>query len=351
MLRLMRRTRVWYARGTVDGQDVYTSLKTADRKVAEGRLRDLEREVLAGRSLRPIEWLDFQREFLTWISPQVKPSTRKKYGFVVDRFGAFLRAAHVVALRQVTPVAISNYMRERQADTHPTRKMPVGAEGIKSDLRILRRAFSYAVQCGYLPDNPVKVPRLNTVGGKTMPFTQDEVSAMLADPLVRQRADLRCIVVMFLCTGLRISDVVGFPKQAIQGDRIFHRTQKRGKPVMLPVHPQLASAIREHIGAMNPEQLASPLLFPTKKGHPNRSMDAMLRRIWHRCGVEHGHAHRFRDTFAVRILEAGGSLYDVAKLLGTTVQVAERHYAPYVKELQERGQRLLTQAPLLPAGM
>lgn len=35
-------------------------------------------------------------------------------------------------------------------------------------------------------------------------------------------------------------------------------------------------------------------------------------------------------------------LYDVAKLLGITVAVAERHYSPYVQELQERGKRLVS---------
>jgi len=50
-------------------------------------------------------------------------------------------------------------------------------------------------------------------------------------------------------------------------------------------------------------------------------------------------AHRFRDTFAVRLLQGGSTLYDVAKLLGTSNSVAEKHYTPWVKELQERAGR------------
>jgi hypothetical protein len=44
----------------------------------------------------------------------------------------------------------------------------------------------------------------------------------------------------------------------------------------------------------------------------------------------------------VRLLAAGASLYDVAKLLGITVAIAERHYAPYVEELRERGKKLVS---------
>jgi integrase/recombinase XerD len=48
-----------------------------------------------------------------------------------------------------------------------------------------------------------------------------------------------------------------------------------------------------------------------------------------------GHAHRFRTTFAVRLLEKGVSLESVAALLGNCVKVCEKHYAPWVKSRQD----------------
>ncbi len=69
----------------------------------------------------------------------------------------------------------------------------------------------------------------------------------------------------------------------------------------------------------------------------------MLCRVFERCGIVKGHPHRFRDTFAVRLLQNGASLYDVAKMLGITQQTAETNYAPYVRELQERATRLISQ--------
>jgi len=60
-----------------------------------------------------------------------------------------------------------------------------------------------------------------------------------------------------------------------------------------------------------------------------------------RAGVLDAHPHRFRDTFAVDLLTRGASPYDVAKLLGDTVETIEKHYAPFVRELRERARRIM----------
>jgi integrase len=53
--------------------------------------------------------------------------------------------------------------------------------------------------------------------------------------------------------------------------------------------------------------------------------------------VEGGHAHRFRDTFAVELLLAGIPLERVSVLLGhQSVRITERHYSPWVRARQEQ---------------
>lgn len=55
------------------------------------------------------------------------------------------------------------------------------------------------------------------------------------------------------------------------------------------------------------------------------------------AGIQGGHAHRFRDTFAVEFLLQGVDLRDVSILLGhSSTKVTEKHYAPWVKARQER---------------
>ena len=51
------------------------------------------------------------------------------------------------------------------------------------------------------------------------------------------------------------------------------------------------------------------------------------------------HPHRFRDT--LDMLTRGASPYDVAKMLGDTIETVKRHYTPFVKELRDRVRSLL----------
>ena len=43
----------------------------------------------------------------------------------------------------------------------------------------------------------------------------------------------------------------------------------------------------------------------------------------------------------VDMLARGASPYDVAKLLGDTVDTIEKHYAPFVRELRERARSIM----------
>ena len=60
-----------------------------------------------------------------------------------------------------------------------------------------------------------------------------------------------------------------------------------------------------------------------------------------RASVPNVHPHRFRDTFAVDWLLRGASPYDVAKMLGNTIETVEKHYTPFVRELRGRVRRIL----------
>jgi hypothetical protein len=62
-----------------------------------------------------------------------------------------------------------------------------------------------------------------------------------------------------------------------------------------------------------------------------------LQRLFALAKVPKGHAHRFRDTFAVELLLAGVPLERVSVLLGhQSIRVTERHYAPWTRSRQEQ---------------
>ena len=62
-----------------------------------------------------------------------------------------------------------------------------------------------------------------------------------------------------------------------------------------------------------------------------------LNRLFELAGVNNGHAHRFRDTFATELLLAGVLLERVRILLGhSSTKVTDKHYSPWVRARQEQ---------------
>jgi integrase/recombinase XerD len=58
--------------------------------------------------------------------------------------------------------------------------------------------------------------------------------------------------------------------------------------------------------------------------------------VFKKAKIKNGHSHRFRDTFAVSMLQAGVSLEDVSTLLGhQSLRITQKHYSPWVKTRQD----------------
>jgi integrase len=54
------------------------------------------------------------------------------------------------------------------------------------------------------------------------------------------------------------------------------------------------------------------------------------------AGIQNAHTRRFRDTFAVSLLEADVSIENVSRLLvHQSVRITEKHYSPWVKTRQD----------------
>jgi len=63
----------------------------------------------------------------------------------------------------------------------------------------------------------------------------------------------------------------------------------------------------------------------------------LLKKIFESAGIENGHAHRMRDTFAVELLLQGVPIEQVSMLLGhPSIKATEKNYAPWVRARQEQ---------------
>jgi site-specific recombinase XerD len=65
-------------------------------------------------------------------------------------------------------------------------------------------------------------------------------------------------------------------------------------------------------------------------------MERCLRAVFRLSGVREAHAHRFRHSLATSILANGGTLTDVADVLGISETIAGKHYAKWNQARQDR---------------
>jgi integrase len=205
-------------------------------------------------------------------------------------------------------------------------------------LERLRAFFRFCQDSSWLPDNPAKKlknPRVTQP--PTMPFTKDQVAAILAAcqdyPDRRNAARLRALVLLLRFSGLRIRDAVTLGRERIREGKLFLYTAKTGTPVWCPIPPSVTEAL-------DAIQDTKRHFFWTGESKPKSCVgdwQRSLRRLFKHAAVPDGHAHRFRDTFAVELLLAGVPLERVSVLLGhQSVKVTEKHYTPWVRARQEQ---------------
>lgn len=182
----------------------------------------------------------------------------------------------------------------------------------------------------------------------TLPYSQDEMAQIL-DACDRypvfnnqgydNRARLRAFILILRWSGLRIRDVVTLRRSAIEHGKLRLYTQKTGQHVHVPLPAVCLEAV---------ERIASdqPYIFWTGNGLPKSAVadwQRSLRTLFALTTIERGHAHRFRDTFAVELLLSGAELADVSILLGhSSIRITERHYSPWVVARQRRLEEVVT---------
>ena len=297
------------------------------------------------KTTEPPTWAQLQDSFNLFLEQRekinrIRQSTIDRYLHTVREFELFLAENKTTLLRDVTKPLIEVFKVWR-SDRINKRKHSRGATGLVLDVAILHRVFSFAVEREMILKNPVQMegrPGDNPTGGAE-PYTADELSQMR-----RQAGDDLLTFLLLRWTGLRGSDIVTLTWGEVRFDRkeIERITQKRRKKVILPIHSELLFALEIERDHRNPGPNDTVLLNPaTGQAMTRPRLYQRVKALGHRAGVRRAHPHRFWDTLAVDMLTRGAGPYDVAKMLGDTIDTVEKHYTPFVKELRARVRNFL----------
>lgn len=271
---------------------------------------------------------------------KLQESTAERYRVTISEFSLYLAEQRISFLQDITKPLVEAFKvwRKARIESH---KFSRGATGLVLDTAILHRVFAFALENEMILKNPVRMegrPGENPTGGAE-PFNGDELAKL------RENAGDDLLAFLLLrWTGLRGSDAVTITWNEVHFDRreIERKTQKRRKLVIIPIQTELLFALEAERDRRNPQASDRILLNPeTDKPMIRPRLYERMKRLGKRAGVANVHPHRFRDTLAVDMLSRGASPYDVAKLLGDTIETIERHYTPFVRELRERVRNIM----------
>jgi integrase/recombinase XerD len=207
----------------------------------------------------------------------------------------------------------------------------------RKKLEALRTFFKFVHESGWLPTNPAKLIKPpKTDDPPTLPYSQEEFERVLGAcdkyPDKRNAVRLRALTLLLRYSGLRITDAVTLTKHQLEHDVLKLRTAKTGTDVRVPLPPVAIEALR----AIKTDNYYFWSGRGTKKSCVGDFQRA-FKKLYELAGVENGHAHRWRDTFAVELLIKGRTLEQVAALLGhQSIKVTEKHYSPWVKARQDQ---------------
>ena len=215
-------------------------------------------------------------------------------------------------------------------------------------LERLKTFVKFCIESGWMQSNPARPLKPPTIKPKpTLPFTDEEMEKILwacevyPDRPRGRRKQVKAFVLLLRFSGLRIRDGVCVRKNEIAGGKLCVDTAKTGRRVFVP----LPDVVLDALASIERPDL--DYFFWSGNGNPKSAVadwQRTLKRLFGIAGIK-GHAHRFRDTFSVSLLQNGVSLENVAVLLGhSSIRVTEKHYAPWVKERQEKLEREVKKA-------
>lgn len=266
-------------------------------------------------------------------------TTQAKIKLVLDRLKIFLERRSIFNIDDVKLPDLTAF-RATWAGAATTQRR---------DQEILKSFFWYCFHSDYIGKNPaVHLDPISVSRPKTEPFTHEQQIAIfnaLADfpdeygrrgsPIALQT---KAFVLVLRYTGMAIGDVAKLAKADVEGCRIRTYRKKTGEDVFAKVPQFVVDALNEA-----PHD-SDTYFFWSGEGHLHTRTSKWgnrLRKLFKLAGLEGCTPYMFRHTLARDFLENGGSMPELAELLGNTSQICERYYSKWDKRRQERLERNL----------
>ena len=322
-----------WADGYVNGKrTLRQSLKTRD--MARARKRAVLIESPDGTIYKPLP--DAIAAYLVNCQ-HLNTNTQRKYrNRLQKQLQPFCQRKGIDAVSEVTTEVLDEFRAGRQLSLTTSAR----------ELETLRQFLAFCEARRWISDNPakrIKTPK-NIKPEPVVPYTAAEVEKMLeASALIGktdyERLRARAMVLLLRHTALRISDVALLERTRIDDGMILLHTHKTGATIRLPIPNELQAALEAVPVSRGTDHKTSKHFFTNGAASVRTAIsiaERCLRSVFKKSGVADAHAHRFRHTMATEILTNGGTMRDVADVLGISESIAAKHYAKWDQGRQDR---------------
>jgi integrase/recombinase XerD len=282
-----------------------------------------------------------------------KPRTLARYRSVVDHFKQVL--GKVVFVEAVERRHIDEYKAARSKESDAGRSGgPVQPSTINFEVSVLRTFFNFLIHersvkmenpCARF--KPLRDPS-SKANASTPTYSQKELDLLLA---VAEGAD-RLAFLTLLLTGLREQELCFLTWEDVNlqpGRECLLVRRKAGfspkdyEEREIPIPAELANLLRN-------SKAAASWVFPSTKGNLETHLLRRLKRVANLAGVEDATLHKFRHTYATRLLEGGADIVTVQRLMGhSDLDTTKRYLNPDVDRKRAAVNRLQWPAGLLTA--
>ncbi len=190
----------------------------------------------------------------------------------------------------------------------------------------LRRFFAFLVDEGHRADDPGKaLPRPGTARPLPKVLSHADIDRLFAaigeraarDPLDPNDLRLSALFELLYGSGLRATELVSLPRNAVHPDRPFLILRgKGGRERLVPISDRARAAVAVWRGYVAADRL---WLFPSGKGHLSRiRLYQLVKALAAEAGIppDRVSPHVLRHAFATHLLAGGADLRALQSMLG-----------------------------------
>ena len=261
-----------------------------------------------------------------------KPGTVRRYAEVLDHIARILGRRTFV--ESISRADIDDYKSKRSAENSEKHKdRPITPRTVNYEISVLRTFFYFLIRERNLPiSNPcanfkqLKDPRSKA---KRRPpvYQQAEIDQILEKCDATEKA----IFATLLLTGLREQELCYLTWADVDIanlDNATVRVSGEGKEGFSPkdYEERFVPIPRELAALLERVPRKARWVFPTKTGNPQTHLLRRLKEIADAAKVGDATLHKFRHTYATRLLESGCDIVTVQRLMGHSDLDTTRQY-------------------------